>query len=150
MHILNSVSSSIGGVLRPAGYDTAQGVVSVTYYKDVTDPQWKDDPGVKEYDAFLQKWYPDADRKDSGAVVGMMAAQTLVKVLEQCGDELTRENVMKQAANLKDLELGLMLPGVKLNTSPSDFFPIEQEQMMRFQNEGWVRFGDVITGEVRE
>jgi branched-chain amino acid transport system substrate-binding protein len=137
-------------VIKPAGYDTAQGIISVTYGKDVTDPQWKDDAGVKEYDAFLQKWYPDANRIDGSVGYGMMLAQTLVQVLKQCGDELTRENVMKQAANLKDFELGLLLPGIKINTSPTDFYPIEQEQLQKFQGETWVRFGEIIAGEVRD
>jgi branched-chain amino acid transport system substrate-binding protein len=150
LHILNNVASSIGGVIKPAGYDTAQGIISVTYGKDVTDPQWKDDAGVKEYDAFLQKWYPDANRIDGSVGYGMMLAQTLVEVLKQCGDDLTRENVMKQAANLKDFELGLLLPGIKINTSPTDFYPIEQEQLQKFQGESWVRFGQIITGEVRD
>ena len=144
MHILNNVSSSIGGVIKPAGYDTAQGIISVTYGKDVTDPQWKDDAGVKEYDAFIQKWYPDANRIDGSVGYGMMLAQTLVQVLKQCGDDLTRENVMKQAASLKDFELGLLLPGIKINTSPTDFYPIEQEQLQKFQGETWVRFGEII------
>ena len=150
MHILNNVASSIGGVIKPAGYDTAQGVISVTYGKDVTDPQWKDDAGVKEYDAFIQKWYPDANRIDGSVGYGMMVAKTLVQVLTQCGDDLTRENVMKQAASLKDFELGLLLPGIKINTSATDFYPIEQEQLMKFQGETWVRFGEIISGEVRD
>ena len=147
MHILNNVASSIGGVIKPAGYDTAQGIISVTYGKDVTDPQWKDDAGVKEYDAFIQKWYPDANRIDGSVGYGMMVAKTLVQVLKQCGDDLTRENVMKQAASLKDFELGLLLPGIKINTSATDFYPIEQEQLMKFQGETWVRFGEIIAGE---
>jgi branched-chain amino acid transport system substrate-binding protein len=150
LHILNNVASSIGGVIKPAGYDTAQGIISVTYGKDVTDPQWKDDAGVKEYDAFIQKWYPDANRIDGSVGYGMMVAKTLVQVLTQCGDDLTRENVMKQAASLKDFELGLLLPGIKINTSATDFYPIEQEQLMKFQGETWVRFGQIISGEIRD
>ena len=150
LHILNNVSSSIGGVIKPAGYDTAQGIISVTYSKDVTDPQWKDDPGVKEYDAFLAKWYPEGNRIDGSVGYGMMLAQTLAQVLKQCGDHLTRENVMKEAANLKDFQPGLLLPGIKINTSPTDFYPIEQEQLVRFKGESWERFGDIITGEVRD
>jgi branched-chain amino acid transport system substrate-binding protein len=150
MHILNNVASSIGGTIKPAGYETAQGIISVTYGKDVTDPQWKDDAGVKEYDAFIQKWYPDANRIDGSVGYGMMVAKTLVQVLTQCGDDLTRENVMKQAASLKDFELGLLLPGIKINTSATDFYPIEQEQLMKFQGETWVRFGEIISGEVRD
>ena len=150
LHILNNVASSIGGVIKPAGYDTAQGIISVTYGKDVTDPQWKDDAGVKEYDAFIQKWYPDANRIDGSVGYGMMVAKTMVQVLTQCGDDLTRENVMKQAASLKDFELGLLLPGIKINTSATDFYPIEQEQLMKFQGETWVRFGQIISGEIRD
>ena len=150
LHILNNVASSIGAVIKPAGYETAQGIISVTYGKDVTDPQWKDDAGVKEYDAFIQKWYPDANRIDGSVGYGMMVAKTLVQVLTQCGDDLTRENVMKQAASLKDFELGLLLPGIKINTSATDFYPIEQEQLMKFQGETWVRFGEIISGEIRD
>jgi branched-chain amino acid transport system substrate-binding protein len=148
LQLLPSISSSVGGVIKPAGYDAAQGVISLTYSKDVTDPAWKDDVGVKEYDAFLARWYADADRIESNVGYGMMAAQTLVQVLKQCGDELTRENVMRQAANLKELELGLLLPGIRINTSPSDFYPIEQEQLVKFQGETWVRFGDILSGEL--
>lgn len=150
LHILNNVSSSIGGVIKPAGYEAAQNVISVTYAKDVTDPQWKDDEGVRQYDEFLQKWYPDANRIDGSVGYGMMLAQTLVRVLQMSGNNLTRENVMKQAASLKDFELGLLLPGIKINTGPADFFPIEQMQLMRFRDETWERFGSIINGEVRD
>ena len=149
LHFLPSISSSAGGVIKPAGFDAAQVVISIIYSKEVTDPTWKDDTGVKEYDAFLAKWYPDADRADSNVGFGMMLAQTLVQVLKQCGDELTRQNVMKQAANLRDVELGLMLPGIKINTSPRDFYPIEQEQLVKFQGETRVKFGNILSGEVR-
>ena len=150
MQFLSNTSSSIGSVIQPAGYDTAQGVMSVAFIKDVSDPEWKDDPGVKEYDAFLQKWYPDANRIDGNVGFGMMAAQTLVQVLKMCGDDLTRENVMKQAASLRDLELGLLLPGIEINTAADDFFPIEQEQLIRFKGQSWERFGPIISGEVRD
>jgi branched-chain amino acid transport system substrate-binding protein len=150
LHMLSSTSSSIGGVIKPAGYDASQGVMTVAFLKDVTDPEWKDDAGVKEFDAFLQKWYPGADRTDGNVAYGMMVAETLVQVLKMCGDNLTRENVMKQAASLKDFDLGLLLPGIKINTSAGDFFPIEQEQLTRFKGESWERFGPVISGEVRE
>ncbi|MCP3476758.1 ABC transporter substrate-binding protein [Bradyrhizobium sp. CCGUVB1N3] len=149
MHFISSTSSSIGSTIKPAGFENAQGVMSVSFLKDVTDLQWKDDPGVKEYDTFLQQWYPAADRIDSNVAYGMMAAQSLVQVLKMSGDRLTRENVMKQAASLKDFELGLLLPGIKVNTSPDDFFPVEQEQLMRFEGENWHLIGDVITGEAR-
>jgi branched-chain amino acid transport system substrate-binding protein len=149
LYILNNVSSSIGAVIKPAGYETAQGVISVSYAKDVTDPKWKDDAGVKEFDEFLSKWFPEGNRSDNNVAYAMMTAQTLVQVLKQCGDELTHENVMKQAANLKDFKLGLLLPGITINTGSNDFFPIEQEQMMRFKGESWEQFGDIISGEVR-
>jgi branched-chain amino acid transport system substrate-binding protein len=150
LHVLNNVSSSIGSVIKPAGYETAQDVVSVTYAKDVTDPQWKDDEGVRQYDEFLQKWYPDANRIDTSVGYGMMLAQTLVQVLKMSGNDLTRENVMRQAASLNDFELGLLLPGIRINTGSADFFPIEQMQLMRFKGETWERFGGIITGEVRD
>src|SRR5919202_5025262 len=147
MHIVNKVSTSVGGVLVPAGLENSKDLLSTGYLKDPTSPTWKDDPGLKEWEAFLQKYYPDADRTNVSVVYGYAAAQTMVQVLKQCGDTLTRENVMKQAANLKDFELGALLPGIKINTGPTDYFPIEQMQMMRFDGEKWVPFGPVISGE---
>jgi branched-chain amino acid transport system substrate-binding protein len=148
VHYLANVSLSIGSVIRPAGVENAQGIISSAYLKDPTDPQWKDDAGMKEFFAFLDNYYPDANRSDAALVYGYTAAQTLEQVLNQCGDDLTRDNVMKQAASLKDLELGGLLPGIKINTSASDFAPIEQLQLQRFEGETWHRFGDVIGGEL--
>jgi branched-chain amino acid transport system substrate-binding protein len=148
MHILNNVSNSVGGVLKPAGVENAVGVLSTQYTKDPTDPSWKDDPGYKQWLAFMEKHFPDGDRTSSFTVYGYSVAQTLVQVLQQCGDDLTRENVMRQAANLKDLELPMLVPGIKINTSPTDYFPIEQMQMMRFNGERWENFGPVISGEI--
>ncbi len=148
MHIVNNVSNSVGGVLVPAGLENAKDVLSTGYLKDPTIETWKDDPALKEWEAFLQKYYPDADRTNVSVVYGYAAAQTLVQVLKQCGDTLTRENVMKQAANLKDFELGVLLPGIKINTSPTDYFPIEQMQMIRFDGKEWVPFGPVMSGEI--
>jgi branched-chain amino acid transport system substrate-binding protein len=148
MHILNSVSTSIGAVIKPAGLDAAQGIISASYVMDATDPQWKDNPGMKEWVAFMDKYYPSGDKADSFNIYAYNVARTLVQVLKQCGDNLTRENVMKQAANLKDFEPGTLLPGIKLNTSPTDFYPIEQLQLMRFQGDTWTLFGPVISGEV--
>jgi branched-chain amino acid transport system substrate-binding protein len=150
LQMVSSTSSSIGSVIKPAGFDAAQGLISVAYLKDVTDPEWKNDPAIVDYDAFLQKWYPDANRIDSNVAFGIAAAQTMVQVLRMCGDELTRDNVMKQAASLKDFELGLLLPGIKINTAADDFSPIEQEQLIRFKGEGWERFGPIVSGEVRD
>jgi branched-chain amino acid transport system substrate-binding protein len=148
VNIVNNVGSSVGGVLKPAGFENAKGVLSANYYKDALDPSWKDDPAMKEWTAFMDKYYPDGDKSNGSNVYAYLASETLVQVLKQCGDNLTRENVMKQAANLKDVEFGLLLPGIKINTSATDFFPIEQEQMMRFTGERWELFGPVISGEI--
>jgi len=148
VNIVNNVSASVGGVLTPAGLDNAKGVLSTAYLKDPTDPSWKDDPAFKTWTAFMEKWYPDGSRIDNNAVYGYLLGQTMVQVLKQCGDDLTRENVMKQAANLKNLQLDMLLPGVAINTSPTDYFPLEQLQMMKFDGERWERFGPVMSGEV--
>jgi branched-chain amino acid transport system substrate-binding protein len=146
IHLLNNVSASVGSVLRPAGFANAKDVLSTAYLKDPTDPQWKDDPGFKEWVAFMDKYFPDGDKTDGGTVTGYAAAQTLVQVLKQCGDDLTRANVMKQAAAIKDLHLGMLLPGIVINTGPADFAPIEQMQMMRFDGKTWELFGPVMGG----
>jgi len=148
LHILNNVSASVGSVLKPAGYDNAQGIISAAYLKDVSDPQWKDDAGMKQFLDFMTKNFPEGDKLDGGTIVGFSVAQTLVQVLKQCGDDLTRANVMKQAANLKNFEVGALLPGITINTSPTDFAPIDQLQLMRFKGQRWELFGDVISGGV--
>jgi branched-chain amino acid transport system substrate-binding protein len=148
MHIVSNVSASVGGVIKPAGFENSQGILSAAYAKDGADPQWDNDPGMKKFLAFLEKYYPDGNRLDASVVFGYGVAQTMVKVLEMCGDNLTRENVMKQAASLKDFSPDTLLPGIKINTSPTDFAPIEQLQMMRFKGEKWELFGDVLSGEL--
>jgi ABC-type branched-subunit amino acid transport system substrate-binding protein len=148
IHLLNSVSNSVGAVLKPAGLDNSNGILSTVYLKDPTDPSWKDDAAHTEWLAFMDKYYPDGDRTSTFTVFGYLAAQTMVQVLKQCGDDLTRENVMKQAANLKNFSSDVLLPGIRINTGPNDFFPIEQMQLMKFNGESWQLFGDVITGEV--
>ncbi len=148
LHILNNVSASVGSVIRPAGYQNAQGIISAQYLKDTTDRQWDNDPGMKAYLEFMTKDFPEGDKLDNGTVVGYGVAQTLVQVLKQCGDDLTRENVMKQAASLKDFRTEVLLPGISINTSPTDFAPISQLQLMRFKGEKWELFGDVISGDV--
>jgi ABC-type branched-subunit amino acid transport system substrate-binding protein len=125
-----------------------KGILSTNYLKDPTDPTWKDDPALKEWASFMDKYFPEGDKTSTFSVYGYLTAQTMVQVLKQCGDELTRENVMRQAANLKDLELGLLLPGIKINTSPTDYFPVEQMQMSRFNGEHGELFGPVIAGEI--
>jgi branched-chain amino acid transport system substrate-binding protein len=148
VHLLNNVSNSVGSVLKPAGFDNAKGVLSTAYLKDPTDPTWKDDPAYKEWSAFMDKYYPDGDKTSSFTVYGYLAAQTLVAVLKQSGDNLTRDNVMKQAASLKNIELGMLLPGMRINTGPNDFAPIKQMQMEQFNGERFELFGPIMSGEV--
>jgi branched-chain amino acid transport system substrate-binding protein len=148
IHLLNNVSKSVGSVLKPAGLANAKGILSAGYVKDPTDPSWRDDAGYKEWSAFMDQYFTDGDRTNLASVVGYVHAQALVQVLKQCGDDLTRVNVMKQAANLKHLELGMLLPGSSINTSPDDYFPIKQMQMARFNGESWDLFGPLITGEI--
>ena len=148
LHILNNVSASVGSVIKPAGFSNAQGIVSAQYLKDTTDPQWADDPGMKAYLDFMTKDFPEGDKLDNGTVVGFGVAQTLVQVLRQCGDNLTRENVMKQAASLRDFRTEVLLPGIAINTSATDFAPTSQLQLMRFKGERWELFGDVISADV--
>jgi branched-chain amino acid transport system substrate-binding protein len=145
---LASISNSVGSVLKPAGLENAKGIMSVNFLKDPTDPTWKDDPAIKEWLTFMAKYFPEGDKTSTFSVYGYLLAQTLVQVLKQCGDELTRENVMRQAANLHDFELGLLLPGIKINTNPNDYFPLEEMQMSRFNGEHGVLFGPLISGEV--
>ena len=146
---LNSTASSVGSVFTPAGLDKSAGIISASYAKDPTEVQWQDDAGMKVWAAFMKKHYPDGSLIDGANVYGYSVAQTLVKVLEQCGDNLTRENVMKQAASLKDLQLPMLLPGIKINTSATDFAPIESFQLQRFDGKGWVRFGEVFGDAVK-
>ena len=148
VHLLNSVSASVGSVIKPAGFPASQGILTTSYLKDPTDPTWKNDPAMKEWLAFMDKYYPEGDKTSTFTAYGYLVAQTLVQVLKQCGNELTRANVMKQAANLKNVELGMLLPGVRINTSPTDFFPIEQMQMAQFKGESFELFGPVISGEI--
>ena len=148
VQFLASISNSVGSVLKPAGLENAKGILSTNYLKDPTDPTWKEDPAIKEWAAFMDKYFPEGDKTSTFSVYGYLTAQTMVQVLKQCGDELTRENVMRQAANLKNFELGLLLPGIKINTSPTDYFPVEQMQMSRFNGEHGELFGSVIAGEI--
>jgi branched-chain amino acid transport system substrate-binding protein len=148
VHLLNNVSNSVGSVLKPAGFDAAKDVLTTAYFKDPTDPTWKDDAAYKKWAEFMGKYFADGDKSSSFTVYGYAVAQTLVQVLKQCGNDLTRENVMKQAANLKNVEIDMLLPGINVNTGTSDFFPIEQMQMMRFNGQRWELFGPVLNGGV--
>jgi branched-chain amino acid transport system substrate-binding protein len=148
LHFLNNVSASVGSVIKPAGYENSQDIISAAYLKDPSDKQWDNDAGMKEFYAFLAKDFPEGDRLDGSVVVGYGVSQTLVKVLQMCGDNLTRENVMKQAASLKDFRTEVLLPGIKINTGPNDFAPISQLQLMKFKGDKWELFGDIISADV--
>jgi branched-chain amino acid transport system substrate-binding protein len=145
---IDNPAASIGVVMRPAGIEASKGIISAAFVKDPTDPQYKDDPEFQTWMAWMKKYYPAGSLEDPQNVVGYVQAQAMVQVLKQCGDLLTRENVMKQAANLKDFELGMLLPGIKINTSPTDYFPVEQMQMSKFNGEHGVLFGAAIGGEI--
>ena len=148
VHFLNNVSASIGSVMKPAGFENAQDIISSSYLKDPTDSQWKNDAAMKAWNEFLDKYYPEANRADASVMYGYIVAQGLVQVLKQCGDNLTRENVMKQAASLKDFQPGGLLPGVKVNTSATDFAPLSQLQLQKFKGENWELFGEILSGDV--
>src|SRR6201994_670755 len=148
LQFLNNVSASVGSVIKPAGYQNAQDIISANYLKDASDPQGNDDPGMKAFYEFMDRDFPEGDRLDNGTLVGFGVSQAMVQVLKQCGDDLTRENVMRQAANLKDYRTDVLLPGIKINTSPTDFAPISSLQLMRFKGERWNLFGDVISADV--
>jgi branched-chain amino acid transport system substrate-binding protein len=146
IHLLNSASNSVGGAIKPAGFDISQGILSTGYVKDPTDPQWKNDPAYNEWVAFMDRYYPDGDRTSAFTVSGYSAAQTMIQVLKQCGDDLSRDNVMRQAANLHDLKIRMLLPGIAINTSQSDYAPIKQMQMQRFNGQTWELFGPLLNG----
>jgi len=143
---LTSGSSSVAAVLQPAGLEKSIGIISAGYIKDPTDVQWHGEQSYKDWLAWMKKYNPDADIADRFNVYGYSAAQTLEVLLRQCGDDLTRENVMRQAANLRDVRLPMMLPGILINTSPTNFRPIRQMQLERFDGERWVLFGDIVGG----
>jgi len=147
-HFLNNVSASVGSVIKPAGYENSQNIISAAYLKDASDPQWDNDPGMKQFYGFLAKDFPEGNKLDGGTVSGYGFAQVLIQVLKQCGDDLTRENVMKQAANLRDYRTEVLLPGIKINTSATDFAPLSQLQLMKFKGEKWELFGDIISADV--
>jgi branched-chain amino acid transport system substrate-binding protein len=146
LHLLNNVSANVGAVLRPAGLENSKDILSTMYSKDPTDPTWKDDPEYKEWLAFMDKYYPEGDRTNKDVIEAYIAAQVLVHVLKQCGDNLTRENVMRQAEDLHGLVVAMLLPGITIDTSPTDFAPIKRMQMMRFTGERWELFGPIMNG----
>lgn len=146
--IVSNVSNSVGAVLTPAGLEASKGLVSTAYLKDAQDPQWADDQGMKDWNAFMDTYYPDGNKLSSFTTYGYTVSQALVAVLAAAGDDLSREGVMKAAASMQGIELPLFLPGMAMNTTEKDYFPIEQMQLMKFNGERWENFGEVISGEV--
>jgi ABC-type branched-subunit amino acid transport system substrate-binding protein len=142
--VLVNAAASIANALRPAGLQNAAGVISTSFLKDADDATWKDDPSIKDWMAFMDKYYPDGDKDDSYAIFGYAAAETLVQVLTQCGDDLSRENIMRQAASLKNYRSPIILPGIAINTGPADFHPIKQMRLVQFDGTAWQPIGDVI------
>ena len=147
VHYLNNVSASIGSVLTPAGLDNSVGIITAYYIKDATDPQWDSKPDVIAWKAFMAKYYPNGDIKDSSNAFAYSVVSTLAQILKQCGDDLTRENVMRQAANLKEFEAPMLLPGIKVSTSPTDYSPIQSVQLSRFDGKSFQLFGDILSNE---
>jgi branched-chain amino acid transport system substrate-binding protein len=147
MHIMSNVSGSIGAVLRPAGVEKAVGLITGGYLKDISDPAFQNDPGVQRWRAFMDKYLPDADRLDANFVYGYAVGETLVHVLQRCGDDLSRENILAKAASIEDFEPSLAMPGTKLGTSASDYRLFSQMQLARFNGETYERFGEIMSGE---
>ena len=147
LELLNSVSSSVAATLKPAGLEASKGLITVYYLKDPTDSAWLNDAGYKDWLAWMDKYYPSGDKSDGNNAYAYSVAQTMVQVLKQCGDDLTRENVMKQAANLHHLALPMLLPGITVDTGPTDWYPVKQEQLARFDGTTWVRFGQVVASK---
>jgi branched-chain amino acid transport system substrate-binding protein len=144
VYLLVNASASIATSLRPAGLQNASGVISTSFLKDASDPAWKDDPAMKTWSSFMDKYYPDGDKDDINAVFGYAAAETLFQVLSQCGNDLSRENVMRQAASLRGYQSSVALPGITFNTGPADFHPIKQLRLVQFDGTAWQPIGDVI------
>jgi ABC-type branched-subunit amino acid transport system substrate-binding protein len=150
LHILDINANSVGAVMKPAGLDASKGIISVGYAKDPSEPAAKDDPGMQRYFAFMEKYFPDGDRNSNLNIYGYITAQLLIEVLKQCGDDLTRDNVLKQATHLSNVELDLLLPGITVTTSPTDYRVNKQLQMMRFDGERWEKMGSIVTDEGKE
>ncbi|NEU98293.1 ABC transporter substrate-binding protein [Bradyrhizobium sp. UFLA 03-164] len=146
LHILTNISNSVAGVLKPSGLDNATGLISARYQKDPADPEWADDDGMREFQRFMRQYYPESDPQDLFNVYGYNVAQAIVEVLRRCGDDLTRANLLRQATNLDGLQLGMVIPGIKVTTSPTDYKPIEDMQLIRFNGKSWEGFGDIQSG----
>ena len=145
LHFLNNVSTSVGSVLTPAGLDKSVGLISTQYIKDPVDQQWANDPAVLAWKSFMAKYYPDGDLKDASNIYGYTVASTLHQVLKQAGDNLTRENIMKQAASMNKFRVETMLPGISISTAQDDFAPIQSVQLIKFDGKEWKRFGEIMS-----
>jgi branched-chain amino acid transport system substrate-binding protein len=146
-HYLNNVSASVGSVMKPAGFDNAQGIITAQYLMDPTDKQWDNTEDMKTWGAFLDKYMPGANKADANYVFGFAVASLMHETLKKCGDELTRANVMKQAANFQKFKLPMLIPGITISTSPTDYYPIQSVKLARFKGESWDLFGDVMSSE---
>jgi branched-chain amino acid transport system substrate-binding protein len=145
LQFVGNTAASVATVMKPAGLEKSVGIISGAYLKDPTDGHWENDPGLKEWLDFMKRYYPEGDVTDLYNVYAYATAQTMVQVLKQCGDDLTRENLMRQAANLKNVELSILIPGIRVNTGPHDHSPVEQMQLQRFDGKQWVLFGDILS-----
>ena len=146
LFLMSNVSGSVGGVIKPAGPERAIGMITAAYLKDPNDPAWKNDAGMNEWRDFMAKYLPGADTTDAGYVFAYAVSKAMLEVLRKCEGNFSRENIMKQAASLQDLEIPTLLPGIKVNTSPTNYRPIRQMQLAEFDGTSWKLFGDVITG----
>ena len=144
---LNNVSSSVASTLKPAGLDNSQGIITALYLMDPTDKQWDSNADMKTWSAWMDKWMPGANKSDGSYVFAYAVSYLMEQTLKQCGDDLTRENLMRQAANSKKLRVPLLLPGITVNTSPTDFYPVQSVQLASFKGETWNLFGDIMSAE---
>jgi branched-chain amino acid transport system substrate-binding protein len=144
---LNNVSASVTSVMKPAGYESSQGIITAAYLKDPTDHQWDNDEEMKKWREYMTKYMPQANQGDANYIFAYAVATMMREILQKCGDDLTRENVMKQAANFQKVRIPLLLPGITVSTSPTDFYPIQAVQLQRFKDESWELFGDVMHAE---
>jgi branched-chain amino acid transport system substrate-binding protein len=144
LFFMSYVSSSVGAVIRPAGPEKAIGMLTTQFLKDPTDSAWDSDPGMQGFKQIMARYLPGADITDNGYVVGYGTSYTMWKVLEQCNGDFSRGNVMRQATNIKDMDVPVLLPGIKVNTSPTNYHPIRAMQLARWDGKSWLRFGEVI------
>jgi branched-chain amino acid transport system substrate-binding protein len=147
VHYLNNISVSVAAVMKPAGFENAQGIITASYLMDATDKQWADHPEMKAWNAWMDKWMAGANKADANYIYGYAVSTLMTETLKRCGDDLTRANLMKQAAGFQKFRVPLLLPGILINTSPTDFYPIQAVQLQRFKGETWELFGEIMHAE---